>query len=292
MAISNPSVVSPRLAATIKVVNRPPGGVGAGQAFEVIGYAYDPYGNLATSFNDPMTVTLANGSSGTLIGTTTVAAVNGVATFPGLSDDTSGSISLNVDTTDNTVTGGNSGSVTVTPNVATKLVIATQPSQTATAGVAFATQPVVYEEDQYGNLEASDSTTIVTAYLGSGAGPLQGTVTATLADGVATFTNLSDDTAETITLQFTGAGLTSLASVPIVVSPAAASELVIHSQPSSSATVHQAFATQPVIYELDRFGNLETGDSSTSISAIACHGHRPARGYDLGRLDRWYRHIL
>ena len=46
---------------------------------------------------------------------------------------------------------------------------------TATAGVAFATQPVVYEEDQFGNVETTDSTTKVTATLASGSGPLQGT---------------------------------------------------------------------------------------------------------------------
>ena len=39
--------------------------------------------------------------------------------------------------------------------------------------------------------------------------------------GVATFADLADDTAETITLEFTGGGLTSPASVPIVVSPGA-----------------------------------------------------------------------
>ena len=32
-------------------------------------------------------------------------------------------------------------------------MIHTQPSQTATAGQALAIQPVVYEEDQFGNIE-------------------------------------------------------------------------------------------------------------------------------------------
>ena len=57
-----------------------------------------------------------------------------------------------------------------------------------------------------------------------------------MSGGIATFTDLADDTAETITLEFTGGGLTSAASGPIVVSPAAASQLVIHTQPSSTAT--------------------------------------------------------
>ena len=135
-----------------------------------------------------------------------------------------------------------------------------QPQQTATAGIPFVTtsQPVVvYEEDQYGNLEAGDNTTTMTVFLGDGAGPLQGTLTATLVDGVATFTDLYDDRAETITLEFTGGGLTSLASVPIVVSPAAASQLVISQSPSGTATAGAAFPTQPVLLEEDQYDNVE-----------------------------------
>jgi hypothetical protein len=100
------------------------------------------------------------------------------------------------------------------------LVIHTQPSPTATAGVAFATQPVIYEEDQYGNLETADNSTVVTVALNTGCGPLQGTLTATVSGGVATFVNLSDNTAETITLKFTSGVLASAISNSIVVSPA------------------------------------------------------------------------
>ena len=87
-------------------------------------------------------------------------------------------------------------------------MIHTQPSATATAGQPFATQPVIYEEDQYGNLETGDNSTVVTASLASGTGPLQGTTTVTVSGGVATFTNLADNTAETISLNFTSGSLT------------------------------------------------------------------------------------
>ena len=82
----------------------------------------------------------------------------------------------------------------------------------------FATQPVVYVEDQYGNLETGDNTTQVTAAsLPAGSGPLQGTTTVTVSGGIATFTDLADNNAETITLQFT--------SVPVLTAaiPAASS---------------------------------------------------------------------
>ena len=69
----------------------------------------------------------------------------------------------------------------------------------------------------------------------------------TVEDGVATFANLSDNTAETISLKFSADGLTAGPSNNITVSPAAPFRLAIHTQPSSSATAGQPFATQPVI---------------------------------------------
>ena len=53
-------------------------------------------------------------------------------------------------------------------------MIETEPSATATAGQAFSTQPVIWEEDQYGNLETADSSTVVTASLAPAPGRLQG----------------------------------------------------------------------------------------------------------------------
>ena len=41
-----------------------------------------------------------------------------------------------------------------------------------------------------------------------------------------------------------------------------AREVVIHTQPSATATAGKAFGIQPVIYEEDQYGNLETGDNN------------------------------
>ena len=175
----------------------------------------------------------------------------------------------------------------MSPASAYQLVIDTQPSSTATAGQAFAVQPVVDEEDRFGNLKTADNTTVVTAALESGTGPLQGTVTATVSNGVATFTNLADDTAETISLKLTSQSLTNATSNYIVVSPAAAYQLVMHTQPSSNATAGQAFAAQPVIDEEDQYNNVETGDNSTVVTAALNERHRPATrhrsGHGFGR---------
>ena len=200
--------------------------------------------------------------SGPLQGTTQVAVAQGVAAFTNLFDDKAETMKLSL--TSGSLAQATSSSVAVSPAAASELVIATQPSVTATAGVAFATQPVVYEEDQFGNVETTDSTTKVTATLASGSGPLQGTTQVTVSKGVARFTNLSDRKAETITLAFTGGGL------------AQAPELH-HRQPGGR---QQAGDRQPaddgggrigllaraVVDEVDAYGNLETGDSSTTVS--------------------------
>ena len=111
-----------------------------------------------------------------------------------------------------------------------KLVITTQPSPSAPVGQAFVSQPVVEEEDQYGNVETGDSSTVITAALASGTGPLLGTTAVTLQDGVAAFTNLYDQTAETITLVFSGGKLTSPASDSIAISVGAATQLHIEAE--------------------------------------------------------------
>src|SRR5439155_1624597 len=155
--------------------------------------------------------------------------------------------------------------IVVSP-AASKLVVHTQPSATATAGQAFGIQPVVYVEDQFGNLDTNDSSTVVTAAGRDGGRALQGTATATVSGDVATFTNLADNQTESISLQFSGGGLTSVPTDSIIISPAAPSQLVIHTQPSATVTAGQAFATQPVVYVEDPYGNLETGDNSTVVT--------------------------
>jgi hypothetical protein len=91
-------------------------------------------------------------------------------------------------------------------------VIHTQPSPTATAGRAFGTQPVIFVEDQSGNLETGDNSTNVTVKLKTGTGPLDGKTTVTVANGIAKFAGLADKKAETIVLDFTSGTLAQLTS--------------------------------------------------------------------------------
>ena len=271
-------VVSPAAASRLVIHTQPSTTATAGQAFAIqpVIYEEDTYGNLETGDNGTVVTAALSSGSGPLQGTVTAVVSGGVATFSNLADNKAETISLQF--TSGSLSKSISGSIVVSPAAASQLVIHTQPSATATAGRPFAIQPVIYEEDSYGNIETADHSTVVTAALSSGAGPLQGTVTAVVSGGVATFSNLADNKAETISLQFTSGSLVPAVSSPVVVSPAAASKLVLVQQPAETATAGQPFSSQPVLYEEDQYGNLETGDNSTVVTAVLSSGTGPLQG--------------
>ena len=282
---SNNISVSPAAASQLVIPTQPSATATAGQPFaaQPVIYEEDPYGNVETGDNSTIvTASLASGA-GPLQGTTTATVKGGVATFTGLADDKAETITLQL--TGGSLAAATTNTIAISPAAASELVIHTQPSATAIAGQPLANQPVIYEEDPYGNVETGDNSTVVTVSLASGAGPLQGTTTTTVTGGVATFTNLADNRAETIKFELTSGSLATATTNTIVVSPAAASQLVIHTQPSATAAAGQALSTPPVIYEEDRFGNLETGDNTTVITAASSRV-RKARGGDRHRGGR------
>jgi len=253
-------------------------------AFESRGFSVTVSGgdnqqtSVATAFAAPLSVTVSSRYGEPVAGGSVQATVNGTgasATFPGRDGssaliDASGTASVPVAA--NTIVGSyivsirTAGSATAAvfnlTNVVgapSQLVIQTQPSPTATAGVAFNLQPVVLVEDQFGNLETGDSSTKVAATLRTGRGPLQGTTTVTVNGGIATFTNLADDKAETITLLFTGGPLAKVNSTSITISPAAASALLI----SAPATVTSGKAFSITVTTVDPYDNVATGYRGT-----------------------------
>ena len=271
-ATSTSIAVNPSVGTQLVIATQPSATAIAGAAFgtQPVVQEEDVYGNIVTT-DSTHTVTVARGSlgSGSLQGSSlTVTLASGVATFSGLSYDVAQTMNLGFTTNAGSFTA-TSSSVAVNPSVGTQLVIATQPSATATAGTAFGTQPVVEEEDVYGNIVTTDSTHTVTVARGSlGTGSLQGSpLTVTLSSGVAAFSGLSYDIAETMNLNFTTtAGSFTAASASIAVTPAAATQLVVAQQPSGTATAGAAFGTQPVVKEEDVYGNVITSDSTHTVT--------------------------
>ncbi len=272
-----PDLVSYGLATKLAVTTAPPSSTTAGAIFSLKVSAETSLGTVVTGYSGSLTIALSAGPNGaSLGGTLTQPVVDGVATFSDVVLDQAGS-GYQLRITGGNLTPATTGSIRVTPAAAYQLAVTTQPSTTATAGQAFAVQPVVAEEDRFGNVVTGDSSSQVSATLATGVGPLQGTVTANFVRGIATFTNLADNTAETISLEFTSGNLQGH-SDSIVVAPGPVAALVLDLAPPSTAVAGQAFTAQPVIYEEDRYGNVLTGDNRTVVTAAIGQGAGPLLG--------------
>jgi hypothetical protein len=144
--------------------------------------------------------------------------------------------------------------------MADHLAITAQPPSSSVAGQPFGLTVEVESPDGSQVTGASGTVTVSLAD-NSGGGSLNGTLTATIDQGVATFSGLSLDTADSgYTLSISGSGLGSVTSSPFSVTPAAAAVLVIAAQPPSSVTAGSGFGLTVDVE--DAFGNLVTGYSS------------------------------
>ena len=138
-------------------------------------------------------ITLAIGTNpagGTLSGTPTQAAVNGLATFPGLSVNKAGNgYTLTANSTG--LTGATSNAFNISVGAFSQLGFTTQPGG-ATAGIAFSQQPVVAAQDAGGNIITSGQGSAASITLAIQTNPSGGTLICTTnplgaTNGVATF---------------------------------------------------------------------------------------------------------
>ena len=156
-------------------------------------------------------------------GTTSVAAINGVANFSGLQiTSTAGSpyTITAADTTHGTVTSATTNSITVSPAGENKLAITTQPPARMVNGSTFSVGATV--EDQYGNpiSTGTGSTDTIKVTLSSG-NFASGTTSVAAVNGVATFNNLSITTngSYTITASDTSHSVSAATTTSFVVEP-------------------------------------------------------------------------
>ena len=166
---------------------------------------------------------------------------------------------------------------TVTFAAASQLVVTTQPSPSTVAGVAFAQQPVVKIEDQYGNVVTSgaDSSRVVTAALTTGAGTLSGTLTATASAGVATFSgnNLSINLIgadKVLTFTTTGGAIAGTTTSPAFAITAAAATHLVYTTVPATGTAGTAFSV--TVASEDQFGNPSSPTSDTTITLSKATG--------------------
>jgi hypothetical protein len=142
---------------------------------------------IRTDFSD-VTLSVAFGpTGGTLIGTTTVSAVKGVATFRNLSLDVAGTYIL-VASDNHAII--ESRKITVKPAAAASIVIASPPSDVA-EGSAISPPVSVYIYDAFGNLVSGSPSVTLSVDSGPAGAMLHGDVTVEAKNGVATFKDVS-----------------------------------------------------------------------------------------------------
>ncbi len=230
----------------------------------------DAGGNLVTTSSATVSIAIsANPGGGTLSGTTSVAAVNGVATFSNLSISAPGAgYRLTASSTGLTSVASNSFTIS---GSAYHLVFVTQPGG-GTAGTTWSQQPVVAVEDAGGNVLTSDSSSVV--YLSIGSNPSGGTLTCTsgtsraVVNGYATFSGCSISLGSS-TSYFTlngssSAGYTSATSSVFYVT-GSGTQLVFTTQPGGG-TAGTAWSQQPIVAVEDGYGNVITTDSSSVVT--------------------------
>jgi len=195
-----------------------------------------------------------NSGGGTLGGTTTVTAVNGVASFSTLTLDKTGtSYWLTVSATGLSAT--TSSLFAITPGAATHLVFGTEPSTTV-ADNAISPAVKVRALDAFGNLATGYSGAVVIV-LGNnpGGATLSGTKSVAAVSGVATFFDLSlNKTGTDYTLRASATGFTSVASTAFDITPGTATQLAFTVQPSNTVA-GAAISPAVLVTALDPAGN-------------------------------------
>ena len=230
--------------------------------------AQDASGVTVATFTGDVTVALgANPGGATLGGTTTVRAVNGVATFSNLSLNRPGTAYTLVFASSG-LSGMPSSSFDVTSGNAAKLAFGPVTS-TADAGIAMGSVQVT-TQDSAGNAVTS-FTGAVTVAIGNnpGTSTLSGTLTRTAVAGVATFNDLSlNRKGAAYTLVATATGLTSGTSAAFNVAPGAPTGITVVSGGGQTAAAGAALT--PIVLKLrDALGN---GISDVTISLAVTSG--------------------
>ena len=253
-----------------------------------------------------LAITSGTGTSGAaLLGMVAVNAVNGMATFSGLSINLPGTYILIASSSGMASTTSSYFNVVA---VAAKLAFIIQPSISNTAGTAFGTPPVVTIQDSNGNtVNTSIATVTLTINPGTGTSgaSLSGITTVNTVNGIATFSGLNINLAGSgYTLIATSSGLASAASgafnviggsttiptptpmltptiLPTSIPLNLAAKLVFTTQPSSSNALGKGFGTQPVVTIQDVGGNTVT-TSTAAVTLAITPGTGPSRASLLG----------
>jgi Chitobiase/beta-hexosaminidase C-terminal domain len=244
----------------------------------------DSSGTVVTSATDPVTLTLAGGTS--LAGTLTAAPRNGVATFSNLSVNAAGA-GYTLSATSPGLASAISDSFTITASASgagappAKLAFLQQPSNALT-GATISPAVQVAVEDSSGKVVTS-ATDPITLTLKGGTS-LAGTLTAAPRNGVATFSNLSVNAAGAgYTLSASSPGLSSATSASFTITASASgaggspAKLAFLQQPSNALTGATISPAVQVAVE-DSSGNAATtATNPVTVTLVSSAGLQGAQ---------------
>jgi hypothetical protein len=228
----------------------------------------DASGVPVTFARTAVTAMIASGA-GTLLGTTTVNAVNGIATFTNL-QITGANAGTRLGFSAPGVTAVQSSSILVV-QVVYQIVVTSLPGS-VTSGVALSPPPTVELRDADG-FKVASATNAVTASIGSGTGTLSGTLTVNAVAGIATFSNLiiTGTGPNTLSFALAGSGGITVVGTPlnVVANTTPPTQLGITTQPGGAET-GIAFAAQPVVVIRDATGALvPSATSAVTVSLVS-----------------------
>jgi hypothetical protein len=272
-AVTNTNVsgvsVSPAVQHQLAFTTEPP--TSTTGAFSTVVGVEDAYGNLTTSTN---TIVLSTTSTGcALSGTTSVAAVNGSASFSGLTltgATNQGCILTATDNTDNTVNSANSSAISEL-GAASKLVFTTEPPTAATFGVDMSPTFQVSIEDANGNVENTGAAATDSISLAPSAGCSLTNTTATASAGVASFATSYFTAGSSCTLtasDTTRGGITTATSTTIAVSSNAPAKLGFSTEPPTTSAAGALLTTFKVSTEQGNGIPVTSGSDTTDTVSI------------------------
>ncbi|MHC4066763.1 MAG: Ig-like domain-containing protein, partial [Planctomycetota bacterium] len=252
---SAPFDVSPGVAVGFTFAVQP-ASTQAGALITAVVHVVDAFGNTVTVSNDAIDIRIrTNPSGGTLSGTTTVVAVQGVATFLDLRIDKVG-VGYTLEAGSAGRTPAASNPFDITAAAPTTLAFTVQPADVL-AGDSITPPVQVTVVDPLGNRIPGDTRTVtISLGLNPAGSTLGGTLAVSAVDGVATFPDLTLDQAGSgYTLVASAPGITPASSDAFAVSPGVAVGFAFLVQPASTEA---GGLIMPTVHVVDAFGNTVT----------------------------------